>query len=148
MNRIEYHEIERRLRDIPLASAPRDLRVRALDAARRHKAAKSWTSPRQRRWLAALAAVLLVVFVTDSLASHAQRVHLAALLDLTRPIPLKVDQQDPLLAEIIGDSTVPRLEAGSGRAQMPRRVLGPSRLSNHDIEHLMEDPYDNPKNLH
>lgn len=150
MSGLDDQEIERRLRDIPLAAAPRDLRARVLGAAHRHKASRSWTSPGQRRWLAALAVVLLLVFVADGALSRAQRTQLAALSGSTRTIPLEVDQQDPILAEIIADSSVPRLEAGAGAGgtQTQRRTLGPPRLSDPDIELLKEEFHDAPKSLH
>ncbi len=142
MNDIDDREIERRLRAVPPAPIPEGLGDRVLAAARSHRAAKAWTTPRQRLWLAAGAVVLLFVFAADAYVSRAQRTRLFALSGSSRPVTPRPEDQNGILAEVIGKGVIPRLEA-------PRiRTIPPAVSEALAIEELTEESHDSQKSLH
>jgi hypothetical protein len=159
MKDIVDRELEARLRALPPVPVPEGLRDRVLAAARSHRAGKAWTTPRQRLWLTACAAALLLIFVGEGVVSNVQRTRLVTLSGSMRPAASRPDDQNALLAEVLGGGAVPRLEAAAlgspeprgatgRRGPEPRIHFGSSVSEDPEIEFFMEGSHDSPKNLH
>lgn len=139
---------ERWLRSVTLKPSPPDLRHKVLTAAAEYRERKAWTTPLLRRCFAACAVVLMAVFIADGLISRAQRDRLVALAGGPRPAATRSDDESALLAEALGDAVSPRImaqEMGQRRKRVIRITANESLLQ---IERLVEDADESPKNLH
>lgn len=128
MKKIEYGDIESRLRALPLPPPPPGVRARVLAAARRSREAHRWTTPRLRAALAGGAALFAVVFTFDSLASRRQTVRLAALLD---GAPSMAVAEESKARQAVADL---RDVLGPGGAEFEKRLL--ARLGNSQRDRL------------
>ncbi len=138
---------ERWLKSITLKPAPPGLREKVLKAAARRRAEASWTTPLLRRWLAASAAVVLVVSVADGLVSGAQRSRLMALGGGPRPSIVRPDDETKVLAEVLGEAAAGKLAAMEMAAGSRRSVRKPAGDELRELELIMEGGDESQKDL-
>lgn len=93
MNDGEERKLERTLESLALKPALPGLRERVLDAARKEREERAWTTPLLRACLAGCAVILIVIFALDGVASSNQARRLQALLDGNRMTGVAADTE-------------------------------------------------------
>ena len=131
--------IERRLKSLTLKTASPGLRERVLKGAAKHKKEAAWTTPLLRWSLAACAAILALIFITDTALSRRQQDRLQAFMDGAPRMQDRAADENRVLAEVLGEPVGRKLFAQDGRIAAEERGTGQARRGELLKELLKED---------
>ncbi len=149
MNKEEERKLERTLASLAPIPAPQGLRERVLDAARKERQERAWTTPLLRACLAGCGVILIAVFALDGAASGKQASRLQALLDGNRISGSASDTEWASVAKDLGDVLSPADLAREKRLLAHQGPRAGNRPSGSIMEFLKEnhDGSEIPKDL-